>query len=317
MTVQSGFASASGYEALMNSPLARVGYEDNIIAKIWEEDFLPLITNTKILERLTQCFQVIQFMEEADVGKWRKYELNQELITDNISPGGFEVRICNAAYKALKFDQLDIKMICDRWPQFEESFLNSAHQGLSQMWTCYVLDAMVLEADRCNKGNAAGVYGNVDVGVTGAPRTITGTSFAIEVAKMKRILEERNRWQDGKMFILLPPAISELMVSSPYANAMDMGSCVDCSLLATGQMPGKVVGFDVFQTNYVPTVMESNKPAYYIIAGHMDAYAFAGDITNARMKEPSRYFGVEYQMQAIWGGKLIYSDAIVIGYWTV
>lgn len=317
MAGQAGFPSASGYEALMNSPLARVGYHDKIIAKVWEDDIIPMITNTKILDRLTTCFQSVQFMEEADIGEWRDYELNQELIADNITPAGFEVRICNSAYKALKFDKLDISMICDRWQQFEDSFLNSAHNRLSAVWQCYVLDAMVLEADKCNKGTAAGLYGNVDLGGVGAPRTVTGNSFAVEVAKMKRILEERKRWEDGKMFIVLPPAITELLVQSPYAHALDMGSCVDCSVLVTGELPGKVVGFSVYKTNYVPTVMENGKPVYHVIAGHIDAFGFAGDITDARLKEPSRYFGIEYQMQAIWGGKLIYPDSIVIGYWTV
>lgn len=316
MSGQHGFASAAGYEALINSPLARVGYEDKIIATVWEDDIIPMITNTKILERLTQCYQSIQFMEEADIGDWRDYELNQELVPDNITPSGFAVRICNSAYKALKFDKLDVKMICDRWGAFEESFLNSANNRLSATFQNYVLNAMVLEADKCNKGTSAGIYGNVNLGGLGAPRVVTGSSISIEVAKMKRILQERKRWEAKKMFITLPPAITELMVNSPYAHALDMGSCVDCSLLVTGELPGKVVGFTVFETNYVPTTLENGQPAYHIIAGHVDAMAFAGDITDARLKEPTRYWGVEYQMQAIWGGKLIYRDAITIGYWT-
>ena len=312
-----GFASASGYASLQDSPLARIGYHDKIIMKAWEEDYLPLITNTKMLERLTHCFQVLQFMEEPDVGPWRSYCLNEEIIPDNITPGGFTVRICESAYKALKFDQQDIKMVCERWNAFEESFLNSAYQGLVHMWRTYVLNAMVLEADGCNKGANAGIHGNINVGTTGAPRAVNSQSFAREVAKLQTVLKQRLRWQDGKMFLLLPSAISALIVDTPYANANDMGQCVDCSVLVTGQLPGMIIGFNVIVTDCLPTNLEGTEVAYYIIAGHMDAYAFAGDIIQSRLAEPSRYFANEYQMQAIWGGRAIYPDALAIGYWTV
>ena len=311
------FASASGYGSLQESPLARPYYHDRIIQKAYENDFLPMIANTAIADRLTKCYQVIQFMEEPDVGSWRKYEMNQELVPDHLTAGGFTMRICNQAYKALKFDTQDIKAVCERWNAFEESFLNSSWQGLSQMWRCYVLDGMVLETDSCNKGCSAGKYSDINLGCTGAPRNITGASFAREIAKLKRTLVERRRWVEGQMFIILPPAVQEMIVETPYANALEMGSCVNCSLLVSGQLPGRIVGFDVFHTNDVPSRMDGGAPAYYIIAGHRDAFAFAGDIIESRIVNPSNYFGTVYQMLAIWGGKMIYPDAMAIGYWAV
>jgi len=282
-----------------------------------EKSSLPLIVNMNIAQPLMQCYQLIEFIRAPVVGPWRKYELNQTLIPDHLCISGFQMRVCNQGYKALKFDNADIRNACERWDSFEASFLDSAQSSLEHTWQCYVLNAMVLEAHRCNKNNNAGLHGDIDLGAPGAPRVITGDNIAVELAKLQRVLVEQNMWQDGKMFIRVPPAIREALVSSPYANALQMGSCVDCSILVTGELPGTIAGFNVYVTNDLPTVIINGKPAYYIIAGMADAFAFAGDIVESRIVQPTTSFSVEYQMQALWGGKAIYPEGLAIGLWTL
>lgn len=314
-----GLLSASGFQGLENTPLARAGYYNKIIAKGWEMDFLPAITNTEIDERIMQCNQVVQFTKQPDVGPWRRYEKNQELVPDLVSPEGFCMRICEAKYKDLKFDKLDIRRICDRWDDFEASFLDSAYQTLSAEWRNYVLTGMALEADAMNKGANAGRRRNINLGAPGAPITITGQNIARNVAKLKRVLSERFRWVDGEMVLIIPSAIAEQFVDSPYANALQMGSCVDCSLLVTGQIPGMIGGFHVYQTESLNTTIDpiTGDEAFYVIAAHRQAYAFAGDMLEGELVRPARYFGIEYQMLAAWGSKAILPDAIAVGYWSV
>ena len=117
------------------------------------------------------------------------------------------------------------------------------------------------------------------------------------------------------MFVVLPTEMTGVIIDTPYANALEMGNCVDCSLLVDGQLPGMIMGFNVITTNMAPTNMQGGDVNYYIIAGHVDAFAFAGDIVQSRLTEPSNYFAIEYQAQAVWGGKAIYPDALAIGYW--
>lgn len=311
--------SASGYGGLENTPLARIGYYSKIIANGYEKDFLPMIVNDSITDDVVMCNQIVQFQRQPRAGAWRKYEKNQVLIPDQISPEGFCMRLCESAYKAIKFDKMDIKFACDRWSEFEAGFLDDAWQELATEWRSYALNGMILEASGRNKGSAAGRSCNINLGTINAPRLITGASFGREVAKIKRALEEQHRWVDGQMFLIVPPAIRELLVESPYANALQMGSCVDCSMLVTGQIPGQILGFDVFSTNDTPAVIDAatGTEAYYIIAGRKDAFAFVGDIIEGRLVEPDEYFGVVYQMQAVWGSKAILPDALAVGYWTI
>lgn len=312
-------ASASGFSGLENSPLARIGYYNKIIAKGWDKEFLPYITNTSIDGKITQCNQVIQFDKQPNTGEWRPYEKNQELVADYVSPEAFTMTVCNAAYKAIKFDQLDIARICDRWPAFEDSFLQDAYNTLAVMWRSWVLEAMILETHEQNKGKNAGCYRNINLGAPNAPIRITSENVHRELAKLQRTLKEAKRWVENEMFILLPSAMMEIMVDSKYASAFDMGSCGgDCSILITGMMPGKVMGFNVFVVDTLPQVIDpTGEITYYVIAGNREAFAFAGDLVQGDLVRPSNYFGIQYQMLAVWGGKAIYPDALAVGYWSI
>lgn len=313
----SAIASASGFSGLANSPLARIGYHDKIIAQGWDKEFLPYITNTAIDSRITRCNQVVQFTRQPLVGEWRPYEKNQELVPDYVSPDSFTMQVCNAAYKALKFDKLDISQICDRWPAFEESFLQSAYESLAEIFRTWTLEAMVLETAGTNKGANAGCNRNIDLGAPNAPRQITAENIHRELARLQRVLVESRRWINDEMFIMIPSALMEVLVDSKYASALEMGNCVDCSILVTGLMPGKIMGFNVFVVDCLPQVVDgTGELAYYIIAGNREAFAFAGDLVEGELVRPSNYFGVQYQMLAVWGGKAIYPDALAVGYWT-
>lgn len=307
--------SASGYGGLEATPLARIGYYDNIIMRVWERDFIPEITNTQINERVTQCNQIVQFIRQPKVGNWRPYEVNQQLIPDQISIDAFCLQLCNAAYKDIKFDQLQIKQACDRWDSFENAFLDSLYQSLTYMWRDWVLNAMILEADPANKGANAGPHGNIDLGTLGAPFAVTPDNIQIILSRLQQVLQEQLRWEDGKMFLVVPPALMEILVSSNYANAQWMGDCVSCSLTIDGMMPKQLMGFTLIKSNFVPTAMDSSGDlAYYLIAGNRDAFAFIGDIVYGGLKEMESAFGVLYQMLAVWGGKAIYPDALAVAY---
>lgn len=317
MAAVSSVVSASGFGGLENTPLARVGYYNKIITEGWKTEFLPQITNTSIDNRLMACNQIVQFTKAPKVSEWHPYEKNQELVADYVTPDAFTLQVCNAAYKALKFDKLDIKRICDRWSQFEETFLKSMYERLAETWRLYVLNAMVLEAHEYNKGRRAGMARNIDLGAPNNPRRVTPESFARELAKLKRTLVEADRWHEGEMFVMLPTALWEIMVDTPYANQAIMGSCGDnCSLLITGLLPNRILGFNVFVVDCLPQAIENGDLAYYIIAGHKEAYAFAGDVVEGEIVRPSNYFGIQYQTLAVWGGKAIYPEALAVGYWT-
>lgn len=312
------YTSASGNVGIESTPLARIGYHDELITLVWERDFIPQITNTSVSERVLECNQEIQFTRQPYVGPWRTHEKGQQLIADQLTPEAFCMRICNSKYKAIEVTKQDIRMACDRWPQFESAFKESTYQSLTEEWRTWVFNGMIAEAHYQNKGNNAGKRMNIDLGQTGAPMVVTPDNIIQELSKLRRILRDQHRWRDNEMFVVLPTDVYSVLLASPVAYSNWMGDCVPCSAMIDGFLPKQLVGFNVIETSHSPVVQDpTGKLAYYIIAGHADAFAFAADIVEGRLVEMTDAFSIQYQMQAVWGGKAILPEALTIGYWVI
>lgn len=310
--------SASGYAGLDATPLGQIGYQDEIVMNAWERDFLDQITNSAIDERIVKCYDTVQFQRQPRVGPWRTYEKNQELIPTQITPEGFCFQLQCAKYQDIKFDQMDVTRACERWGRFEAAFLDSTYQSLSEEWRSFVFNGMMLETDILNKGSNAGINGGINLGAPGAPVAITPENILANLARIRQVLRDRQRWVEGEMFVVLPTAFMEILVQSKFADAAWSGDCVQCSMGITGFWPQKLLGFNVVESTYAPRFIDSTGVvAYAIIAGHSQAYAFAADIVEGRLVRPTNTFSIEYQMLATWGGKAIYPDALAVAYWTL
>ena len=293
--------SASGYGGLEATPLARPGYFNEIINRVYERDFLAEITNSMIDERITRCHQTVQIMKAPEVGPWRSYQKNQELVPNQVTADALCLEINNAAYNAIKIDELDIHFACDRWAAFEEKFLDSVYERYVEMQRDWVLTSMILEADARNKGAHAGKFGNIDLGSKGNPITVNKDNIPLHVAHLQEVLMEQLRWKQGEMFIILPIAFRPILMMSNYANSEWTGDCKRCSMGIDGLFDFSLGGFTtVIESTHVPYVIDAaGNVCFYILAGHNSAFAYASDIIKGELVRPARTFGIEYQMLAV------------------
>lgn len=315
---QAGLGSASGYGSIHDTPLATKGYHSRIIERGWEKDILGEIVNTRIVAQAFDCNQVVEFILQPDVGPWRKYEDNQVIKPDTVQITSVQMTLCNQAYKAIKIDNNLQRNLCQFWSKFEAGFLDSCYRELSGMWHSFVLSAMVLEADRRNKGANAGRDRSINLGTVGAPVRVTPVNLPVNLMNLRNVLVHNNRWKNGEMFLIVPPEFSNVVIQSEYRLAADISCCKDPSMLLTGELPGQLAGFRTIESMRTISAFDTtvNKQAYYILAFWKEAFAFYGDITEGRIIEDKDYWGRQYQMAALWGGKAIYGDAIAVGYWT-
>ena len=315
---QAGLGSASGYGSIHDTPLATKGYHSRIIERGWEKDILGEIVNTRIVAQAFDCNQVVEFILQPDVGPWRKYEDNQVIKPDTVQITSVQMTLCNQAYKAIKIDNNLQRNLCQFWSKFEAGFLDSCYRELSGMWHSFVLSAMVLEADRRNKGANAGRERSINLGTVGAPVRVTPVNLPVNLMNLRNVLVHNNRWKNGEMFLIVPPEFSNVVIQSEYRLAADISCCKDPSMLLTGELPGQLAGFRTIESMRTISAFDQtvNKQAYYILAFWKEAFAFYGDITEGRIIEDKDYWGRQYQMAALWGGKAIYGDAIAVGYWT-
>ena len=308
--------SASGYGGLDATPLARPGYFNEIIAHIYERDFLPEITNSEINEEIVKCHQTVQIMKAPEVGPWRALQKNQEMVPNQISAEAIELNICNAAYQDIKIDQLDIEFACDRWDAWEEKFLDEVYESYVKMQRDWVLSALILEADPGNMGAHAGKYGDIDLGSRGNPISVNKNNIALHFANLQRVLMERLRWVENEMYLVLPVAMRTVLIQSDFANAAWNGTGKK-TFAIDGMWSEQISGFNIVESVNVPYVKEADgRICYYVIAGHKQAFAYASSIIDGRIVMPERTWSAEYQMLAVWGGKMLYPDAVAVGYWT-
>lgn len=307
--------SASGYPGIEASPLARIGYSDVILSRMYEKDWLPRITSSELVEPVTRCNQVIQLAKAPEVGPMRSYQKNQQLVPNTVGSDARCLTICNMGYQDVKFDLADVKQACDRWASFEEKMLESMYQSYVDSQRRFVLGRMMAQVSPKTSLGAAGRLGDVDLGSPGAPLHVTPANLPVVLAKLQRVLIEQLRWVDGDMFMIVPPILRTYLAMSNYANSL--WSC-KCGGLISGMWDHELFGFQPIESVHVPTRMdESGVQAFYILAGNKEATAYASNIIESRLvtNDPD-YFGVRYQYLVAYGAEVIYPDALAMGYWT-
>ncbi len=309
------FPSASGYQGIEATPLARVGYSDFILSRVYEEDWLPRITSSELLEPVTKCNQVIQLMKAPEVGPLRSYQKNQQLVPSTISTDARCLTICNLGYQDIKFDTTDIKQACERWSAFEEKFLESMYQSYVDSQRRFVLGRMMAQVSPETSLRNAGRQHDVDLGAPGNPVHVNPQNLPVVLANLQRVLVEQKRWRDNEMFIIVPPILRTYLAMSNYANSE--WSC-KCGGIISGVWDHQLFGFTPIESIHVPVRMdESGNLSYYIIAGHKEATAYASNIIESRLiTQDADYFGARYQYLVAWGAEVIYPDALAMGYWT-
>ena len=197
------YQSASGYTGIEATPLARVGYSDFILSRVYEDDWLPRITSTELLEPVTRCFQEIQIMHAPEVAPMRPYVKNQQLVPSTVQTTARSLTINCMAYQDIKFDETDIKMACDRWAPFEEKLLESMYQSYVDSQRTYVLGRMISQVSPMTAYNDAGRNHDVDLGIPGQPVHVTPQNLPKVLADlpMKPAVKDEVIFSVMRMFI--------------------------------------------------------------------------------------------------------------------
>lgn len=305
--------SASGYPGIEASPLARIEYSDKILSYIYENDWLPRITSTELMEPITQCAQKIQIMRAPEVGPLRSYQKNQQLVPNTVSTSAICLTICNAGYQDIKFDITDIKQACDRWAPFEEKLLESMYQSYVDSQRRFVLGRMMAQVSPKTSLDKAGRNHDINLGKPGNPKHVTPANLPVVLADLQRALVEQKRWKDGEMFIIVPPILRTYLAMSNYSNAD--WSC-KCGSIISGVWDHPLMGFTAIESIHAPVRRdESGNLCFYIIAGHKEATAYASNILESRLVTgDANYFGARYQYLVVWGAEVIYPEMLAMGY---
>jgi hypothetical protein len=132
---------------------------------------------------------------------------------------------------------------------------------------------------------------------------------------LQLILSEHLYNVEKDLFLVVPLQMRPVFVQTNYANMAYIGGS-GRSTIIDGSWGEPIMGFNIFQTSYLPSIVDNGKVCFFVIAGHKTAYAYASDIINSRIVEGTATWSIEYQMLAVWGGAPLYPEYLAVAYWT-
>lgn len=309
--------AASGYKDIYATPLGKgVEWGGTLIPRKIEESIIPYVCNTSVLKPLTQCAELIEFRKPVEVGPWRPYEMNQRLIPDEPHADRVCLQICGQAYKSIKIDKETIRRACSEWESVESEMLDSAWNQLEEFLNNDLLTGMMTQVASYNLGKNAGLYGNIDLGTLVSPVDLTPDNIITFFTNMKQVFKDSGRWMDGEMFLVVPEQMLTLLMVTMFNKQLccNMGE----SVLFKGLVAKNIYGFTVIESPRMrPTIDAATKKLVFpILAGWNEAYAHTSQIVEADLEKIPGSFGVQYNMLCVYGGGVIYPDALALAHVT-
>jgi hypothetical protein len=302
-------AGYTQYADVLITPL----FGDRLIARAYCEFVTGDITNTDYNGDITKHGDQITYFIEPEV-EVRDYQKNQRLTPQELESETITMVIDRAKYYNVKLDRIDEKQIAfvDKWV---DAFLKRASYNVKLQIDPDVLMRMALQTAACNKGMHAGkISQSQQLGEPGNPLPITAANVIEILTRVRIVLREACRWEDSRMFIVLPEAAESALMGSDLKAAYLTGMAQ--SPILNGKFPMQVMGFTLYFSNNVPSVWDAatNSNCYWIVAGNKKATGFAQQLEEHEIVSMEDSFGKFYRGLWVYGHKPFLTDALAALY---
>ena len=318
--------NSAGYGGLNGNYFFPESTNVMVLQRFWERGFVPFISNTNFMEGQDVCFNTpLRFTREPviQVDRWdrnkiiKHHELDQEL---------FEVFIGDQLVYSYKIDQCDLRSMKPakrtEWASMiEKGAARKAHMLVSEEMVHYLITVAACE----NQGNNAGArthrypmgdFGNIfEVNANSVARVF---SIANAVFREQGLYRENmvEAVGDSRMTLLVDSTFSEVLENSVFADRLLNGQCdIACRLLIDGILPERIHGYDIIETNCMPTAIDpvTDEEYTYIIALARNAVGFQGIHDELREADDAPH-GRGHYLQGFmsYGYHIFYSEMVAI-----
>jgi hypothetical protein len=185
-----------------------------------------------------------------------------------------------------------------------------AAEGAAQMkikCDSRVLGSIPSDAHASNQGATAGVIsGDIDLGVSGTPRSVTKTNLLEVLIDCGTVLTEQNVPEEGR-WVVIPASFEGLLLKGDLKNADLTGDAV--SPARNGRV-GMIRGMTVYMSNLLTRTTDGSDSVYNAIFGHPSAVTFASQISKQETLKNPDTFGDLYRALKIFGWKTVKPEAL-------
>ena len=305
------------------------GYTGKFIPEVWSGKLQVKFYKSTVLGEITNNDWEGEIKGQGDKVHIRtiptitinNYQKGMNLSNQVPTSTPLELNIDKGKYFAVVLDdvdevQADVKLM--------DIFTNDASQQMKIAIDGDVLGNVYADAASANKGATAGaISGDINLGATGAPRSISKSNVLDLILDMGQVLDEQNVPEDGR-WLVIPAWMAAMIKNSDLKQAYLTGDSV--TPLRNGKI-GMIDRFTVYISNNLSKVTDlgsdsaaggtggaADKSAWNIMAGTRDAISFASQITNVESLRAQSTFGNIMRGLNVYGYKVTKPEALVSAY---
>jgi hypothetical protein len=278
-------------------------WSGKLIEKFYSATVLAAIANTDYEGEISNKGDKVKIRTKPTI-TIRDYTIDQSLVVERPSASTVELTIDFAKY----FNEvLDDVMELQSDMNLLSMWADDASEQLKIVIDTGVLALIDAGVAAANKGATAGrISGNINLGATAAPVSLTALNILDAIVDLGTALDEQNIPETGR-WLVLPAWAAGLVKKSDLRNASISGDGV--SLMRNGRL-GMIDRFTIFASNLLPTAVEGTANATRIFAGHPHGLTFASQISKVETLRSESTFGTLLRGLQVYGAKVL--DGIAI-----
>jgi hypothetical protein len=278
-------------------------WSGKLIEKFYSATVLAAIANTDYEGEISNKGDKLKIRTKPTI-TIRDYTIDQSLVVERPSASTVELTIDFAKY----FNEvLDDVMELQSDMNLLSMWADDASEQLKIVIDTGVLALIDAGVAAANKGATAGrISGNINLGATAAPVSLTALNILDAIVDLGTALDEQNIPETGR-WLVLPAWAAGLVKKSDLRNASISGDGV--SLMRNGRL-GMIDRFTIFASNLLPTAVEGTANATRIFAGHPHGLTFASQISKVETLRSESTFGTLLRGLQVYGAKVL--DGIAI-----
>lgn len=284
-----GVARAAGYPDLSSDGLSKlipILWAAEAREKFYAATFLTDVSNQNVIGAadIKNMGDRIKINTIPDV-PIHDYQKGELLNVDYLESPAVEMTVDYAKSFNFAVDEIDLKQV--KIKDWISKYAGDANKQMKIAIETQVLASIYADVDSHNAGATAGVIsGNINLGTSAAPLTLTKSNVVSTVLQMAQVLGEQNVPKDDGWWVAIPEALATCFKDSDLKNASLTGDA--SSILRNKGLLGQLDRFNIYTTNLL--AKDTGTSNYHILFGHKSAIWFVSQYAKVKMYEPERGF---------------------------
>lgn len=308
MTAREGKYTGAGGITTLGTFIPEI-WSGQFIEKFYNASVFPSISNTKYEGSIKGMGDQVHIFITPDI-TIREYQIGQSLTYERPAVTKTELNIDKGYYWGFSCNDVEKKQA---QPDYVKDWARDASEQMkvtidSEIFTHIGNISSPVVATNNTGSSAGNIAGNINLGVSGTPFSLTKANIIDKIIECGQCLDEYNRPESGRFIVLPAWAISRLK-SSDIKDASLTGD--GTSVLRNGRV-GMIDRFTVYSSNHI--LKNTTDTAWSCMFGDMNALTFASQITNNEMLRNPNDFGDLQRGLQVYGRKVVDSAGLGLLY---